>query len=131
MLFTHSKHIPLAYSLISAGAAVEIQDDGYGLLDINALVTKNRDCIAFIVTGDSMMDTIQPGNLVFVDPHREPRNGDIVVVSINGANCIKIFERTERNLYLVPNNDDHPVREVHASDSFHVLGVVKAHLAVY
>lgn len=129
---SHShRRIPLAHSLLSAGAAVEI-DDGYALLDVNALITQGRDdFLAFVVTGDSMREDILPGNIVFIDPHREPQNGDVVAVNINGANCIKIFEREHQRLYLVPKNGDFAPREVKPSDNFHLLGVVTSHLAVY
>lgn len=131
MTQSKSKAIPLAYSLLSAGPAVEI-DEGYTLLDLNYLVTGGRDgCVAFIVTGDSMRDDILPGYIVFIDIHKQPRNGDAVVVNLNGQNCIKIFEYQTTRLHLVPKNSDYPTREVTPADSFHVLGVVKGHLAVY
>jgi SOS-response transcriptional repressor LexA len=126
-----NRQTPLAFSLIPAGTAIEICEDGYGLLDVNALITNDRECFAFVVTGESMADDIHPGNIVFIDPNMEPRNGDIVAVNINGQNCIKIFARTDHKLYLVPKNGDYPVLEVKPTDTFHVLGVVKAHLAMH
>jgi SOS-response transcriptional repressor LexA len=131
MNHTRSRQIPLAFALLPAGNAVEVCDDGYGMLDVNFLICGDRECFAFVVTGDSMRDDIQHGNIVFIDPNVEPKNGDTVAVSINGANCIKIFERTDRRLYLVPKNGDFPTCEVRPSDIFHVLGVVKAHLAMH
>lgn len=134
MLFTHSpsKPIPLAHALLSAGSAIALSDDGYTLLDINFLVSGGREgCLAFVVTGDSMQEDIHEGFIVFIDTNREPRNGDTVAVSVNNETCIKIFEREQQRLYLVPKNDDYPTREVKPSDSFHILGVVTSHLAVY
>lgn len=124
--------IPLAFSFLSAGHAVEIQDDGYALLDVNELISGGREgFLAFIVTGDSMRGDILPGYIVFIDPNREPRNGDTVAVSINGETCIKVFERTATQLYLVPKNADYQAREVRPSDTLHILGVVTSHLSVY
>lgn len=130
MISSH-RHIPIAFSLLSAGHAVEI-DDGYTLLDTNALLTKGRDgCLAFIVTGDSMREGLLPGFIVVIDPNREPRNGDAVAVSVNNELCVKIFERQAQRLYLVPQNGDYPVREVRPVDALHILGVVTGHLALY
>ena len=130
MPHTLCKQIPLAYSLLSAGPGVQVCDDGFALLDLNFLITGGREnFLAFVITGDSMREDIHPGNIVFVDPNAEPQNGDTVVVNINGENCIKIFERSVTRLYLVPMNDAYPTREVRPTDTFHVLGVVKSHLA--
>lgn len=126
-----SRQIPLAFSLLSAGPAAEM-DEGYALLDVNALITQGREgCVAFVVTGDSMRPDILPGYIVFIDPNREPLNGNTVAVSVNNETCIKLFEQDQRRLYLVPKNGDYPITEVKASDSFHILGVVMSHLAVY
>lgn len=131
MPHTSGKRIPLAYSLLSAGAAIEITDDGYALLDVNALLTGGREgCIAFVVTGDSMREDILPGYIVFIDTLSEPRNGDTVAINVNGQNCIKVFEH-KQGLRLVPKNGDYPTYEVQPSDATHVLGVVRGHVAVY
>ena len=128
---TSTRHIPLAYSLLSAGSAIEVCDD-YKLLDLNFLLTGGRDSfVAFIVTGDSMRPDIFPGNIVFVDTAAEPRTGDTVVVNVNGENCVKVLEHTARQLYLVPKNGEYPTLEVKPTDSFHILGVVKGHFAIY
>ena len=132
MAHSQSRHIPLAYSLLSAGPAVEIHDDGYALLDLNALVTRGREgCVAFVVTGDSMRSDILPGYIVFIDTNAQPNNGDTVAVNVNGQNCIKIFQHSAQRLYLVPRNNDYPALEIRPSDDLHVLGVVTSHLAVY
>lgn len=129
---SHSRQIPLAYSLLSAGPAVEVCDEGYALLDVNALICGGRDgFLAFVVTGDSMAEDIRPGYIVFIDTCCVPRNGDIVAVNVNGQNCIKIFEQRPNRLYLVPRNAEYPTTEIQPSDSLHILGVVRAHLAVH
>lgn len=131
-LATKSKStLPVALSLLSAGDHLEVSED-YDLLDINEMITKGREgFIAYVVTGDSMVDDIRPGYIVFVDSWAEPRNGDIIVSCVNDRNNVKVFERNHRGLFLVPKNGDHPVRQVRPTDNFHVLGVVKGHLALY
>jgi phage repressor protein C with HTH and peptisase S24 domain len=102
-------------------------DESFQLLDINALVTGGREGFAaFEVTGDSMVDHIHAGYLVFVDTWAEPRNGDIVAAVVNGLTCIKIFQQSTRGLYLVSANTECPPANI-----LDVLGVVSASLVVY
>jgi SOS-response transcriptional repressors (RecA-mediated autopeptidases) len=123
--------IPLALTLLPAGEPSEMFDD-YELLDLNDLITGGREgYIAYRVTGDSMLENIKPGYIVFVDPYCEPKHGDIIVSRINGKNCVKIFEKNTKGLYLVPANKIYKPVRVTKSDDFQILGVVKGHLAVY
>lgn len=129
---THSaRRMPFALSLISAGPMAEIVDD-YKFLDVNELITRGREgFVAFEVTGDSMVDHIHPGNLVFIDTWAQPKNGDIVASSVNGLTCVKRFQHSHKGLYLISANTEYQPREITANDNFHVLGVVKAHLALH
>lgn len=123
--------IPLALSLLSAGAGYEVSED-FDLLDVNNFITRGRDgFIAFILDGTSMVPTIRPGDMVFVDTWAEPKNGDKIVSSINGLLTVKIFENSGRGLFLVPKNGDFAEREVRPNDNFRIIGVVRAHLAIY
>lgn len=132
MVAPHSKRkMPLAYSMLAAGEAVEMSDD-YQLLDVSELITNGREnVVAYVVTGDSMVEFIRNGNIVFVESGREPQNGDIVASCVNGLYCVKIFQRGTNGLFLVSANKKYLPREVKPTDSFHILGVIKAHLAVY
>lgn len=127
---THSTQtMPLAHSLLSAGVGFEVSED-FEPLDINFLLTQGRDgFIAFILDGTSMLPHIRHGDLVFVDTWAVPKNGDTIVSNVNGQNSVKIFENSGRGLFLVPKNREYPEREVTQKDSFHVVGVVRAHLA--
>jgi DNA polymerase V len=127
---SHRK-IPLAISLLSAGVAVEVSDD-FELLDVNDLICRGRDgFVAFMVTGDSMVDFIHPGYLVFVDTYCEPKNGDIIVAAVDGKNCVKYFQHKGNGLYLVSQNPNYKPVRVCESDDFTVVGVVRGHLAIY
>lgn len=126
-----ARQIPIALSLLSAGRAVEITDD-HDLLDLNFAITGGREgFVAFPVTGDSMVDEIRPGHIVFVDTFREAQNGDIVVSCVNGRNNIKKFEKRPTGLYLVPKNRSFQTTQVLESDDFHILGVVRGHMRIY
>ena len=125
------KRTPLATSMLSAGPAFEVSDD-HQMIDIAELVTNGREgFVAFIVDGDSMVDEIRPGSIVFVDTWAEPRNGDIVATVVNGCNSVKIFQRDTHGLHLVPKNPEHPPRTVQPTDALHILGVVRGSLFLF
>lgn len=127
---THSSStIPLALSLLSAGRGFEVSED-FEPLDVNNLITKGREgFIAFILDGTSMLPHIRHGDLVFVDTWAIPQNGDTIVSNVNGQNNVKTFENSGRGLFLVPKNTEFKERQITQQDAFHVVGVVRAHLA--
>lgn len=45
-----------------------------------------KDVYALYVEGDSMVPRFEPGDLVFVHPHRKPRGGDYVVIQEPDSN---------------------------------------------
>lgn len=132
LLTTRSQQkIPLAITPIQAGYPSWVAEE-FALLDVAALISKgNPGILAFEVTGDSMVPAIEPGSLIFVDPTKEPRNGDVVAAEVDSAVCVKIFQRSTKGLYLVSANGDYPPREITEADNFRVLGVLRAALALY
>lgn len=128
----HSKlKMPFPLSPLAAGVEAEICED-YELLDINELITGGREgYIAYRITGDSMSEDIKPGFIVFADPYCEPNQGDVIVSRLNGKNCVKIFEKNTKGLYLISANKDYEPRRITKKDDFQILGVVRGHLAVY
>jgi DNA polymerase V len=126
---SNSQPIPLAHSLLSAGSAFALED-GYEQLDINNLITRGREgFLAFIVTGDSMVDTIQPGSIVVVDPMAEARNGSIVVAMVDDRVNVKIFEQRSTGLYLVPLNPKYKPQRI--DRDFTVIGVVRGCISLF
>lgn len=124
---THT--IPLALSLLSAGEAFEVSDD-VEPIDLNVLVTGGRDgFLACVIDGLSMVPHIRHGDMVFVDTWAAPKNGDTVVCSVNGQINVKTFSFNNGGLRLVPKNGEFPEREITPKDVFHVIGVVRSHLA--
>lgn len=87
--------------------------------------------MAYRVTGDSMLEYIKPGYIVFADTYCAPQHGDVIVSRVNGKNCVKIFERNGNGLYLVSANKSYKPIKIRKSDDFYILGVVRGHLAVY
>lgn len=126
------RHIPLAHSVLIAGQASELYDEGYSLLDLNALITNGREGFrSYYVSGESMDPTIPSGSLVCVDPYCQPRNGDPIVAMIDDLVTVKTFQLRERRLYLVPTNSTYPTREIRPNENLRILGVVVAHLVLH
>lgn len=46
------------------------------------IIEKRKDVFCLFVRGESMVPWRQPGDLVYVDPNRQPRNGDFVVIEL-------------------------------------------------
>lgn len=107
-------------------------EDDYDLLDVNDLITGGREGFcAYTVTGDSTVEFIKQGYLVFVDRSIVPVSGDIVASNINGKLHVKILEKQRRDLFLVSANKEYKPRRFVEIDGFQIPGVVKGHLAVY
>jgi SOS-response transcriptional repressor LexA len=107
-------------------------DDSHDLLDVNHLITHGRESfLSFQIDGDSMVEEIPPSSFVFVDTAEQPQNGSIIAVLVNGRHSVKIFEQKRHGIRLVAANGQHLPQEVKESDTFHVLGVIQAHLVLH
>lgn len=128
---THTlRTIPMSYSKIAAGVAVEIEE-GFYELDVNELITGGRSGFsAYEVDGDSGLDYIPHGCIIFVDSGAMPREGQPVGVLINERVCVKKFSHSRRGLYLISVNDKYKPVEIKSQDAFRILGVVRSHLTV-
>lgn len=85
-------------------------------------------CFVLVVQGDSMVDAhVPPGSRVILDPHLEPRSGDIVAVLLNGESALKrIFIGEEGNIVFVSENREknYPPLFARSSDAISIQGVV-------
>ncbi|MBT3864801.1 repressor LexA [Candidatus Peregrinibacteria bacterium] len=94
------------------------------------LVKDKADSFILRVTGESMIDAgIFEGDLVVASAKREPRNGDIVIALVDGANTLKRLVKEGGKAYLRAENpaytDIVPVEELT------VQGVVTTLLRTY
>lgn len=128
---TAERTIPMTYSHIAAGPATDVGED-YFPLDVNRFITGGREgFVAWRVTGDSQAPFIPNGSIIFVDTYAEARSGNLIAANVNGLVCVKRFEHTPTKLRLVSHNESYAPRDITPRDAFQILGVVKAHLAVY
>jgi SOS-response transcriptional repressor LexA len=119
--------VPLI-SNVQAGAWTEIIDnlqpgDAEAWIDITSKVGPNA--FALRVIGNSMEKEFWEGEMVIVDPAREPASGDYVVAKINHEEAtFKQLIRDGGSIYLRPLNSAYPVIVVPPDKSFRIIGRV-------
>lgn len=69
---------------------------------------------ALRIRGDSMEPAITDGSIIIVDPSREPKNGQIVVVRQNHDTeaTVKRLVLDGGNSYLKPDNPRYPIMQM-------------------
>ena len=96
-------------------------------IDINKLIIKNKD-YTFVgkIDGTSMVDaSLNDEDIVIIDRSLEPRDNDMVVVSVDGEFTIKYVSiDKDKKVWLVPANPEFPKMEVTPESDFRIWGVV-------
>jgi SOS-response transcriptional repressor LexA len=119
--------VPLI-SNVQAGAWTEIIDnlqpgDAEAWIDITSKV--GPTAFALRVIGNSMEKEFWEGEMIIVDPAREPASGDYVVAKINHDEAtFKQLLRDGGSIYLRPLNSAYPVIVVPPDKSFRIIGRV-------
>jgi DNA polymerase V len=77
------------------------------------------------VEGKSMVDSnINSGDILLVDKSLEPKNGDIVLVSINGGFTVRMFWKKQNKIFLLSRNKNYKHIEVTPDMHLKVEGVI-------
>jgi len=79
----------------------------------------------FVVTasGDSMLPTIYPNDMLVIETHSEPKHGDIVIAVVNGDTTIKRLAVRNFSSYLVPDNKNFD--EIKIENDIFVFGRIR------
>ena len=87
----------------------EVQHDNY--LNLHLLFNHLSDAsFALTVSGTSMIDAgIHEGDIVIIDKHQQPKNGDIVAACVDGEWTVKYFQKHNGQVSLVPAHPAYPV----------------------
>jgi repressor LexA len=119
------KGIPLAGTIAAGRPLDALQSDEYLEVD-----QQYRDigCFALKIKGDSMIeDGIYDGDYVIVKPQPSPRNGEIVVATLDdGTATLKRFYKENGRFRLQPANSTMDPIYVEASNDLQIQGVVVA-----
>lgn len=119
--------IPLFTSRISAGFASPADDHLETRIDLNQLLI-HRPSATFMlkVKGDSMIEAgIFDGDLLVVDRSIEAVNGSIVIASMHGDLTVKRLIKTEKGVWLKPENPDFKAVRIGEDSDFEIWGCVK------
>ncbi len=117
---------PLFLSTVSAGFTSPADDYLDQSLDLNALMVRHPAATFFVrVQGDSMLGSgIHSGDILVVDRAIEPKEGNIVVASLDGAFTVKRLSFKNQMVLLLPENPDYAPIEVGQETDFRIFGVV-------
>ena len=118
--------IPMFTDSVQAGFPSPAED--YMDLDLNLqdhLIQNPSTTFCVRAVGESMKDAgIQSGDIMLVDKSLTPKNRSIVLAVIDGEFTVKRVNVSEKELYLVPENENSsPIRITQEMD-FQVWGVV-------
>lgn len=113
---------------VPAGAAIAIEQEAEWI-NIDRYLCQGMDHVVYIKASGLSMKTkdenrIDDGDILVVRRSDSAQPGDVVIAEINGEFTVKRLKNHAHGLYLVPANDDYPIREVVRSDTFAVWGVV-------
>ena len=121
---TCDQFILLASASIPAGEPSNVCTE-FERLNFHEHITGGSDGVYTVrAIGDSMETEIRNGDLLVVNRNLLPKSGDIVIASVNGAFTVKVFQRKQSGLFLVPKNDNYEPQIITRKDDFEVFGVV-------
>ena len=126
--FNKKLKLPIAEGL-KAGFPSPAEDYSHETLDFNRDLIHNPEATFYgKVEGDSMIEAgICNNDIAVIDRSLEPRDGDVVVGSINGEFTIKYLDMRHKKdgyIELRPANKDFKPIRITAEDDFEVWGVV-------
>lgn len=94
---------------VHAGTFLEQIEDASDYIYINTDVTRNKQCFALKVKGDSMEPSgIVEGDTIVVSKGEQPYNGDIVVALVNNESAVKMFYKEKGKTFLKSTNPKYP-----------------------
>ena len=108
---------------VAAGTPITAEENIEGSLFVDQDLFHGNDQFVLRVTGESMIEKgIFDGDFVIVEKQQSARDGEIVVVLLNGDTTLKTFYKKEDHIVLHPENqflDDIIVRPF---DLFEIVG---------
>ncbi|WP_241159162.1 LexA family protein [Adlercreutzia sp. ZJ141] len=116
-------HVPLL-GRVHAGKPNDPDEfDGETALIPQFLIDEDPDTYACLSEGDCMNRVYPEGCLIAISPNREPQNGSVAVVTIDGRDAVmRRMYRTTQTLVLSPDsfNPEHEDIVIRATDD-HII----------
>jgi repressor LexA len=116
---------------IPAGGPVLSEEYIDSWYDVGADVAQKQEGYFLLkVVGESMIDAgIFEGDIVIVNAKQQPKNGDIVVGLVDGANTVKRYMVSDNGPYLKAENQSYS--DIYPEEELSVQGVVTGLLRYY
>lgn len=113
---------------VPAGPAQSIEQEPEWI-DIDQHIRGGQDQVIYVrAVGLSMRSKheagIDDGDILAVHRTGMAKPGDVVIAEVNGEFTIKRLKHHSHGLYLVPANEDYPIRRIDRADTFSVWAVV-------
>lgn len=120
------RKIPIFSMSVSAGVPVPVDDEIEQEIDLNEFLVEHPAATFFArVRGNTLKEYgISDGDILVVDSAVEPKNGKIVVASINNELTVKIYREIEGNIYLESDQKKFIPVEIDTYFKFNILGTV-------
>ena len=110
---------------VAAGNPLTIYPDAIDTVDLPSIARMPKDSFLLKVKGDSLKDAyIFSGDIVIVNPNREPLNGQIVIAILDDAAVIKRFFKKDTRIELRSENPEYKSIIIQKdSPRFRIVGV--------
>jgi len=93
------------YGVIAAGSPVEMNKILEDVDVLDSIGEEHINGFFLEVSGDSMDKVILHGGYAFLDPDKQPRNGDVVAVNVDGYDAtLKRYNKTGDRVVLLPDS---------------------------
>jgi len=111
---------------VAAGNPLTIYPDAIDTVELPTIAKMPKDSFLLRVKGDSLKDAyIFSGDIVIVNPHLEPKNGQIVVAILDDAAVVKRFYKKKNEVELISENPEFkPIVLDKKHPSFKLVGIV-------
>lgn len=112
-------------NLLSKNSSISDSSLSEDLLDVADLITGGREGIlSFTINGNSAVEEIKQGCIVFVDAFQRPKPDDLILWKSGKKNCVRRFDAPQSGLYLLGS-------EKSPKTDSRVKGVIIAHLTFH
>lgn len=120
--------LPFFTEAVAAGVPTSVFGDNVERLIVaKSFVKRPSKCFAVRAIGDSMVGSgIESGDILVVEREKEPTNGKIAIVRLNGTGLtvkrLKIVKKGD--IYLEPSNKSHKSIKLKPENEADLLGIV-------
>ena len=90
---------------------------------LDTTATRSEHAFALSVRGDSMEPEFTEGDIIIVDPEREPVSASYIVAKNGAEATFKQFVMDGQSVFLKPLNSRYPIRDMTGIE-FRIVGVV-------